>query len=90
MKICTVALFLAFASFAIGASASSVSPVEINAVLNGGSCGQEGCSIKVCSVQVKKCSFYTCNNAKKCKKVRSADLTLAEINAAKVEAESKK
>jgi hypothetical protein len=73
-----------------GASASSVSFVDINAVLNGGSCGQEGCSIKVCSVQVKKCSFYTCSNAKKCKKVRSVDLTVADISAAKREAESKK
>lgn len=90
MRSIAFGLSLALASFAAGASASSVSSADINAVLNSGSCGQEGCSIKVCSVQEKKCSLYTCSYIKKCKKIRSVDLTAAEVSAAKREAESKK
>lgn len=78
---------LSFVAFA--ASASSPSVVKMNALLNEGSCGQDTCSVKVCAVNEKKCSFYVCSAAQSCRKVATVDMTEAEIKAAMKEAEKK-
>ncbi|MHC1481103.1 hypothetical protein ACYJW8_12675 [Frateuria aurantia] len=78
--IATATIF--FLAMRCHAVANEVSMGDINAMLNGGGCGKQSCSVHVCDVANKVCVFYVCSYASGCTQVKQTDLDAGDIRRA--------
>lgn len=63
--------------------------LRINGILNNGSCGDDSCSVRVCSVEKMICVYYVCKDGG-CATMRKEKLSKEDIDQALRDANSKK